>query len=146
MEYFIDAKFGDCQFSALGLIRINEGRISENLGASMLEVAQDVPAGDGSYFFGASEGAMQINVPFAFDNLTEGQLRQIQQVFNRKDLQRLYLPECGDGKYYMAKPTGNIVLKHLCFVNPNGQKVYKGEGSVTFTVYWPELLGENNNI
>jgi hypothetical protein len=39
-------------------------------------------------------------------------------------------------KVYCAKVTGHPVLKYIPF-EEDGKRIYKGEGTVQFTAYWP---------
>ena len=40
-------------------------------------------------------------------------------------------------KVWTAKPAGNSSIKYIPFDDENGQRVYKGEGTVQFVAYWP---------
>jgi hypothetical protein len=40
-------------------------------------------------------------------------------------------------KVWTAKPAGSSSIKYIPFNNENGQRVYKGEGTVQFVAYWP---------
>ena len=52
---------------------------------------------------------------------------------------------------YDAKVTGTPTLKFICF-DENGQRIYKGEGTVQFTAYYPyghtptKLFNENGEL
>jgi hypothetical protein len=48
-------------------------------------------------------------------------------------------------KVYTAKITGTPVLKYVPFDGPDGQRVYKGEGTVQFTCHWPYAHTPNKN-
>ena len=89
----------------------------------------------GQYYFGTQVDQRVFNISFAFDNITDKDLRTLRQVF------------CGDGihplifdeepyKIYMAKVTSNTNIKHLCFDN-GADRLYKGEGTVQFTCFYP---------
>lgn len=120
----------------LGIYRTSNGnRYDDNLTATMTDKTVDVPGGDGQYYFGTTFKNRTFTVNYAFDMLTEAKIRTLKEVF------------CGDGIHdlvfderpyvaWSAKVTGTASMKHLCF-EEDGQRVYKGEGSITFTCYYP---------
>lgn len=120
----------------LGIYRTSNGnRYDDNLAATMTDKTVDVPGGDGQYYFGTTFKNRTFTVNYAFDMLTEAKIRTLKEVF------------CGDGIHdlvfderpyvaWPAKVTGTASMKHLCF-EEDGQRVYKGEGSITFTCYYP---------
>jgi phage-related protein len=59
---------------------------------------------------------------------------------NDKQLHRLQFDEFGD-KFYVAKITGSATMKHLTFVE-GGDRIYKGEGTLTFSCLYPYLQEE----
>ena len=59
---------------------------------------------------------------------------------NDKQLHRLQFDEFGD-KFYVAKITGSVTMKHLAFVE-GGDRIYKGEGTLTFSCLYPYLQEE----
>lgn len=120
----------------LGIYRISNGnRYDDNLTATMTDKVVDVPGGDGQYYFGTTFKNRTFTVNYAFDMLSEAGIRKLKEVF------------CGDGIHdlvfderpyvaWPAKVTGTASMKHLCF-EEDGQRIYKGEGSITFTCYSP---------
>ena len=113
----------------------NSGRYDENLTATMTDKTTDVPGGDGQYYFGTTFKNRTFTVAYAFDNLTERDIRLIKQTFSGDGIYELVFDE----RPYMvwsAKVTGTASMKHLCF-EENGERIYKGEGSITFTCYYP---------
>jgi predicted phage tail component-like protein len=127
---------GKHSYRDLGIYRTIDGsRYNDNLTATLTDKTSDVPGGDGQYYFGTTFKNRTFTVQFAFDSLNELKLRELKQVF------------CGDGVYELifderpyqvwnAKVTGTASLKHICF-EVDGERVYKGEGSITFTCYYP---------
>lgn len=121
----------------LGIYRTSDGsRYNENLTATMTDKIVDVPGGDGQYYFGTTFKNRTFTVNYAFDELSESHIRELKNIF------------CGDGihdlifdetpyKAWSAKVTGTASIKHLCFIDENDERVYKGEGSITFTCYYP---------
>ena len=121
----------------LGIYRTSDGaRYNENLAASLNDKVTDVPGGDGQYYFYTRLKNKTFSLSYAFDSLTESGLRQLKQVFDGTGIHDLIFDEA-PYKTWSAKITGTPTIKHLCFTDDEGNRVYKGEGSLTFTCYWP---------
>ena len=133
---FIAFAFGDFDSKLGGIIRTsNSNRYNDNLSAPMNDLTADIPGGDGQYYFGTHHKPKVFNVDFAFDHLTKRQLRELKRAFSGKEMRELCFAE-EYNKIYMAKVTGQPNIKALCF-DENDEEIYKGEGSVQFTAYWP---------
>ena len=128
---------GKHSFRDLHIYRTSNGsRYNDNLNAALTDKTADVPGGDGQYYFGTTHKNKTFSVSYAFDNLTESGLRLLKQTFDGKDIHDLIFDE-EPYKVWSAKVTGTAQIKHLCFEESEGQRVYKGEGSITFTCYYP---------
>lgn len=107
---------------------------------TITDKSMEIPGNDGMYFFGAYHKQKQFNINIAFDSLTEKQLRTLRQVFNGKEVGELIFDEL-PFKAYSAKITGTPQIKAICFddVDEKGNysRVYRGEGTLTFTCYLP---------
>ena len=133
---FVAFAFGDFESKMGGIIRTSNGnRYDSALSAPIGDITADVPGRDGSYYFGSTHKPKQFNVSFAFDNLSTRQLRNLKKAFNGKELKELCFAE-EPNRIYMAKVTGQPNIKALCF-DDGGEEIYKGEGNVQFTAYWP---------
>lgn len=120
----------------LNIYRTSDGsRYNENLTATMTDKTADVPGGDGQYYFGTQFKNRTFNVSYAFDALSESGLAKLKEVFRGDGIHELIFDET-PYKVWSAKVTGTASIKHLCF-EENGERVYKGEGSITFTCYYP---------
>jgi predicted phage tail component-like protein len=119
----------------LKIYRTSSGRYDDNITATMTDKTVDVPGGDGQYYFGTTFKNRTFTVAYAFDNLTESDIRLIKQTFSGDGIHELVFDE-RPYKAWSAKVTGTASMKHLCF-EENGQRIYKGEGSITFTCYYP---------
>lgn len=136
MEDFIGFTYNGVHSSDLKIYRTSNGsRYDDNITATMTDKTVDVPGGDGQYYFGTTFKNRTFTVNYAFDNLEETDIVKIKEVF------------CGDGihdlvfdehpyKAWSAKVTGTASMKHLCF-EEKGKRIYRGEGSITFTCYYP---------
>jgi predicted phage tail component-like protein len=120
---------------------IENNRITDNLSPELNDKTADVPGGDGMYYFGTTHKSKTIPVSFAFDHLTEKQLREWKKFCSGKEISDLIFDE-RPYKVYSAKMTGTSSMKYLCFDEWNEDteeydRVYKGNGTLQFTCYWP---------
>lgn len=121
----------------LGIYRTSNGsRYSENLTPTLTDKTADATGRDGQYYFYTMAKNQTFSVSYVFDSLTESGLRKLKQVFNGREIHDLIFDEA-PYKTWSAKVTGNSQVKHLCFTDANGDRVYRGEGTLTFTCYWP---------
>ena len=132
---FIGFSFNGHRSESLGIVRVSDGsRYNEDLVPTAQDKTVQVPGGDGFYYFGSDYTQRQFSINIAFDELTEKQFRELQQVFGTKELGKLVFDE-RPYKYYMVK-SGKPQLKYICF-GEDGERIYKGEGTLTFTAYYP---------
>lgn len=132
---FIGFSFNEHRSESLGIVRVSDGsRYNEDLVPTTQDKTVQVPGGDGFYYFGSDYTQRQFSINIAFDELTEKQFRELQQVFGTKELGKLVFDE-RPYKYYMVK-SSKPQLKYICF-GKEGERTYKGEGTLTFTAYYP---------
>ena len=132
---FIGFSFNGYRSEDLGIVRVSDGsRYTEDLVPTTQDKTVQVPGGDGFYYFGSDYTQRQFSINIAFDELTEKQFRELQQVFGTKELGKLVFDE-RPYKYYMVK-SSKPQLKYICF-GKDGERTYKGEGTLTFTAYYP---------
>lgn len=136
MEDFVGFTYNGVHSSNLKIYRTSNGnRYDDNITAAMTDKTVDVPGGDGQYYFGTTFKNRTFTVNYVFDSLTEGDIRRIKQTFSGDGIHDLVFDE-RPYQVWSAKVTGTASMKHLCF-EENGQRIYKGEGSITFTCYYP---------
>ena len=136
MSDFIGFTYNGVHSSELGIYRTsNGGRYDDNITATMNDKVAEVPGGDGQYYFGTTFTNRTFTVPFVFDNLTEEKIRLIKETFSGDGVHDLIFDEA-PYKVWSAKVTGSATMKHLCF-EENEKRIYKGEGNITFTCYYP---------
>lgn len=134
---FIGFSFDGIHSSDLGILRVSDGsRYNEYLLPTSQDVTVQVPGGDGTYYFGSYYTNRPFSISIAFDSLTEEQIRKLRQTFTLKRIGRLIFDET-PYKYYMAKVVSQPQLKYICFGRPGEPRVYKGEGTIQFTAYYP---------
>lgn len=79
---FVGLTYAGVHSSDLGLYRVSDGsRYSDSLLPSFNDKIVDRPAADGMYFFGATMDSRTFSVDFAFDHVTEEQLKNIKLLF-----------------------------------------------------------------
>lgn len=133
---FIGFSFNEHRSEELGIVRVSDGsRYNEDLVPTTQDKTVQVPGGDGFYYFGSDYTQRQFSINIAFDKLTEKQFRELQQVFGTKELGKLVFDE-RPYKYYMVK-SSKPQLKYICFGREGEVRTYKGEGTLTFTAYYP---------
>lgn len=133
---FIGFSFNGHRSEDLGIMRVSDGsRYNEDLVPTVQDKTVQVPGGDGFYYFGSDYTQREFSINIAFDDLTEKQFRELRQVFGTKELGKLIFDE-RPYKYYMVK-SGKPQLKYICFGKDGEARTYKGEGTLTFTAYYP---------
>lgn len=127
---------GQHSINDLGIYRVSNGdRYEDNWLPTLQEKTASVEGMDGLYYFGTKVQQKQFNIPFAFQGLTEGQLRKLKQTFNGDGIHDLIFDEY-PFKVYSAKVTGSATMKYICFEDKQG-RVYNGDGTLQFTCYYP---------
>lgn len=134
---YIGFTFNNIHSSELGIVRTSDGsRFNENLLPTIQDKTVQVPGGDGAYFFGSYYTQRQFNIPFAFDSMTERQFARLKSWLGDKKIHDLIFDET-PYKIYRAKITGSATIKHIPFSEGETNRVYKGEGTIQFTAYYP---------
>ena len=124
------------------IIRTSDGdRYNINLGPQSQDKTAENPGGDGMYFFSSNHKQKVFDIKFAFEELDDVKLRKMKRWLSGKEVGDLWFDE-EPYKVYSAKVTGQPSIRIIPFDNydANGEKigrVYKGDGSVQFTCYWP---------
>lgn len=127
---------GKHSFNDFEIYRTSDGdRYNDDLVPSMKDQSADISGGDGSYFLKTTHNNKVFNVSIAFDKLSEYNYREMRKWLDGKDIHDLIFDEA-PYKVYSAKITGTPQLKTICF-EQEGERIYKGEGSIQFTCYHP---------
>lgn len=122
--------------STLGIWRVSEGtRYSETLLPAFQDETAKMPGQDGTLYWKSSYTNKPFSINIAFDELTEKQLRDLRAFFSAKDRGELIFDEA-PYKAYTVKVQNPPQLKTICF-DEKGQRVYKGEGTLSFVAYYP---------
>lgn len=136
MDY-VDFRFGNLRTKDLNLLVVSSSdRYEKNLLPDPTDYTADVPGGDGTYYFGSLFKDREFSCNIAFDSITEENFRTISQIFSTDKLQDLVFDEL-PYKTYRAKLKNKPEFKYICFKDDDGNRVYKGEGQLTFICYYP---------
>lgn len=127
---------GKHSYTDFRIYRTSDGsRYNDNLIPNITDKTADVPGGDGQYFFKTNYKTRQFSVSIAFDDLKEEEYGEMRRWLDGQAIHDLIFDEL-PYKVYSAKVTGTPQLKTICF-EEEGQRVYKGEGTIQFTCYYP---------
>ena len=123
------------------IIRVSDGdRYNTELGPQSQDKTAENPGGDGMYFFGSNHKQKVFNINFAFEEIDDVKIRNMKRWLSSKELGDLWFEE-EPYKVYSAKVTGQPTLKYIPFdkylEDGTTKRVYRGEGTVQFTAYWP---------
>lgn len=136
---FISFSFNGKSSSELGIVRTSDGdRYNHNLSPQFEDKTIEIPGGDGAYYFGSTFSVREFNIPIAFDSLTENEFKNLNVFFNDKKIHDLIFDEA-PYKVYKAKISEPPELEFICFddLENEGERVYKGEGTINFIAYTP---------
>lgn len=147
---FIGFTFNGVHSSTLGIIRVSNGsRYIEDLLPSYQDKVVEAPGTDETFYFGSYYKQKIININFAFDSLTESQIRTLKQTFADKEIHELWFDET-PYKAYNVKVNGNPQLKYICFdieeEKYRSKRIYKGEGTLSFIAFYPFAHSRFNHI
>lgn len=141
---FCGFQFNGVHSSTLKITRVSNGsRYEDELVPNFQDQTALIEGGDGTLFWESFYSQKPINIQIAYDDLSEGDIRKLRQVFNGKDIGELIFDEA-PYKAYTVKVQSPPQLQFICFdklVNSQGEsrieRVYKGEGSIQFVAYYP---------
>ena len=149
---FLGFTYNGRHSSELGIVRINTGNRAEMpLSPSFKDSTAEVPGGKGLYYFNTQIQQRQFTINFAYDDLTEEDVRELREWLNPLEQGELIFDE-EPYKVYTVKPNTQPKLSYLVFnkeittetfklyepstVKSSG-RVYKGEGAIGLTAYYP---------
>lgn len=138
MSDFLGFRFGNTHTKDLHLTVVSSSnRYSKNLLPGPTDYTDDVPGGNGKWYYGQLFRTREFTVNVAFDDLDEQTWRRISQIFANDKPQDLVFDE-NPYKTYKAKLKSAPDFKYVCFKDrKTGMRVYKGEGTFNFICYHP---------
>lgn len=142
---FTGFSFGDKHSSTLGITRVADGDFyNDVLSPTFNDKTTQVNGADFTYYFGTNYTQRVFDINFAFDSLTEAELRILRQTFSTKKLVPLVFDEA-PYKKYMVKCANAPQIQYVCFdTDPNGinnQRIYRGSGTLNLIAYYPFGIG-----
>lgn len=134
---FIGFTFDGVHSSDLGILRVSSGsRFSEDLLPSFTDQTLTNPGSEETYYFGTTYTQRVISIDIAYDSMTELHKRKLTQLLGQKKLSKLVFDEY-PYKYYLCKPSAAPNLTYVPFGGDGEDRIYKGEGKLTFLVTYP---------
>lgn len=135
-------RFGNTHTSDLNLEVVStSNRYEARVLPAPSDYVNDVPGGDGQYYYGSTYKNREIICNVAFDSVSEQIYRKIRQLFATDKLLDLVFDE-EPYKTWKAKLKSKPEFKSICFTDKeSGERVYKGEGKLTFICYYPYAFG-----
>lgn len=120
----------------LGIDRISNGsRYTQALLSDFSNSTKNVVGANRTDYFGVEYKSKEFSLEIAFDTVTEKQLRQMQKLFGTTKPVSLVFEETPYKTYYV-KANNAPSLTWLCF-DIDGERVYKGEGVISFISFFP---------
>lgn len=136
MGDFLGFRFGQVHSKDLHLIVVSSSnRYQKTELPTLKDYTKEIAGGDGTYYFGQTFTKQEFTVNVAFNEVDESTWRKISQLFSNDKPQDLVFDEL-PFKTYKAKLSAKPEFKFICF-NKDGQRVYKGEGTLKFICYDP---------
>lgn len=135
---------GKHSYEDFGIYRVADGeRYNIELNPQMNDKTAEIPGLDGMIYYGNNYKSRVFNINFAFDNLTEDKLQELKKWLNGREIADLWFAEA-PYKVYSAKVTAQPNIKVVVFDDiymigdeKKTRRIYKGEGTVQFTCYYP---------
>ena len=123
-----------------GIVRVSDGsRYNYTILPAFQDTTQKMPGSDGTLYWESFYTNKTFSINIAFDHLTEDNYRKLRQWLNGKDRGELIFDEA-PYKAYTVKLQSAPQLKTICF-NEDNQRIYKGEGTISFVAYYPFARG-----
>lgn len=121
----------------LHILRVSDGsRYQENLTPQIAEQIGSHAGMDGAYFLGAWHRQKTFDIKFAFERLSQFDIYRLQAIFSGEAMGELWFDE-HPYKVWDAKVTGTPKLDMIPFDDGVEGIIYKGEGTIQFTAYYP---------
>lgn len=137
MRDFCGFSFNGQHSDDFNIIRISTSkRYQDDLTPGTNDTTISINGRDGKLFVSSTQKERTFTVNFAFDNLNEQKLRDMRTWLCGDSIGGLIFDE-EPYKEYSAKVQNKVQLKYLCFSDSGGNRVYKGDGNITFICYYP---------
>ena len=112
---FLGFSFNGIHCSELGITRVSSSdRYNEELVSEIKDKTIEVPNNHGEYYYGSTYGTRTFEIEFAYDSITETQLRRIRRLFSTPKICELIFDE-RPYKVYYAKIENPPEMSYVCF-------------------------------
>lgn len=133
---FIGFTFDGIHSVDLGIDRVSNGsRYTQALLPNFSNSTKNVAGSNRTDYLGIEYITKEFTLDIAFDTITEAQLRKIQKLFGTTKPAPLIFDEYPYKTYYV-KANSTPSLSWICF-DVDGERIYKGEGSVSLISFYP---------
>ena len=140
---FVGFTFNGIHSEDFGLYHVSDGsRYNDNLLPNIQDMTAQVPGGDGMYYWDSYYVQRQFNIQVAFDKIDEEKFMNMRRWLGDRGIHELWFDEL-PFKVYMAKVTTAPQFKYICFGEGTTNRIYKGEGTITFTCFYPYAMSKN---
>lgn len=142
---FIGFSFNGVTSTQLGISRVSDGsRYNEQMLPGFQDKSAQMPGSDYTLYWESFYNTRTWNLNIAFDHMIDDQMALFRKTFNTKNMgelkfaERTYVHGENDIReiHWLAKVQSPPQLKYICF-NEGGNRIYKGEGTLTFVSYYP---------
>lgn len=135
-EDFIGFSFSGVHSSTFSLLRTSNGdRFDRSLSPSFDNTTAEVRGAGRTYYFNTDVKSLEIQIDFAFEEMTEVQFRDLPKWLEAGKFGKLWFDEA-PYKYYNVTIEQAPEMHYVCF-EINGERIYKGEGQILFIAYDP---------
>lgn len=124
--------------STFNMVRTSEGdRFNSGLLPNQEDIVIPVPGRDGEVYIDRKFSARNFSISFAYDNMTEEDLRDMINWLYSAEEHELIFDE-NPYKAYKVKINGEPTVSYVPFDTQDPSvRIYKGEGQIVFTAYYP---------
>ena len=132
---FVGFTFNGRHSSEFNILRVSQSsRYTDLLVPEFQDQTLQIKGRDGIYYWKTNDTKRSFNLSVAFDSITEQNLHNLRKWLNSKTVGDLIFDEL-PYKKYSVKIESTPQFKFICFDDINGQRIYKGEGTINFVSY-----------
>lgn len=134
---YIGFTFAGKHSSQFGILSVSSGdRYTRTLSPEFNDIVANVNGADGTYYFGTNLTRRSFQLNCAYDTVTEVDIREMKEWLRPDIVSPLTFDEIPYIQFY-AKVSSPPQFSFLAFEDEYGDRVYKGELSISFSCYDP---------
>lgn len=144
---FLGFTFNGRHSSEFNIVRVISGsRFEKDLLPPPRDITAEINGRDGSYYFNSTYQSTSFNIQFAYDGVSETNIRELKQWLGEKKEKELIFDE-EPYKSYRVKISSQPRLSYICFDNEDKTaRIYKGEGTIQFQAFNPYAKVVNKTL